>query len=73
MVTITTLALYVRNVHQDLLSGKACNRAVIRIVLDLNPDIDGLYPLDNEKQQHVEESIAFSDEPTDFYLPALKR
>ena len=68
VVTITTPALYVRNVHQDLLSGKACNRAMIRIVLDLDPDIAGLYPLDKDKQQHIEESIAFIEEPTDLYL-----
>ena len=68
IVTITTPALYVKNIHQDLLSGKACNRAQIRIILDLDPDIAGLYPLDEEKQQHIEESIAFISEPTDLYL-----
>ena len=39
VVTITTPALYVKNVHPDLLSGKACNRANIRIILDEGPDI----------------------------------
>ena len=68
VVTITAPALYVWNVHQDLMSGKACNRAIIRIVLDLDPDIAGLYPLDKEKQQHIEESIPFIDDPTDLYL-----
>ena len=67
-VMITTPALYVRKVHQDLLSGKACNRAMIRIVLDLDPDIAGLYALDKDKQQHIEESIACIEEPTDLYL-----
>ena len=46
VVTITTPALYVKNVSQDLLSGKACNRANIRIILDEDPDISGMYPLD---------------------------
>ena len=68
VVTITTPALYVKNVYQDLLSGKACNRANIRIILDEDPDISGLYPLDEKKQPHIEESIAFIREPTDLYL-----
>ena len=68
VVTITTPALYVKSVHQDLLSGKACNRANIRIILDEDPDISGLYPLDEKKQQHIEESIPFISEPTDLYL-----
>jgi hypothetical protein len=66
--SITTPALYLKNIHQDLLSGKAYNRVQIRIILDLDPDIAGLYPLDEEKQQHFEESIAFITEPTDLYL-----
>jgi hypothetical protein len=53
VVTITTQGLYVWNVHQDLLSGKACNRAMNRIVLDLDQDIAGLYPLDKEKQSWI--------------------
>ena len=68
VVTITTPALYVKNVSQDLLSGKACNRANIRIILDEDPDISGLYPLDEKKQPHIEESISFISEPTDLYL-----
>ena len=34
VVSITTPALYVKNIYQDLLSGKACNRVNIRIILD---------------------------------------
>jgi hypothetical protein len=61
-VSITTPALYAKSIHQDLLSGKACNRIGIRIILDEDPDITGLYPLDKDKQQHIEESIPFSSE-----------
>ena len=68
LVTITTPALYVRNIHQDLLSGKACNRAKIRIILDMDQDIAGLYPLDENNQPHIEESIPFISEPTDLFL-----
>ncbi len=67
-VTVTTLDLYAKNIHQDLLSGKACNRVGIRTILDADPDIAGLYPLDADKQQHIEESISFIPEPTELYL-----
>ena len=67
-VSITTPALYAKSIHQDLLSGKACNRIGIRIILDEDPDITGLYPLDKDKQQHIEESIPFISEPTDLFL-----
>jgi hypothetical protein len=67
-VSITTPALYAKSVHQDLLSGKACNRIGVRVILDEDPDIAGLYPLDKDKQQHIEESIPFISEPTELYL-----
>ena len=38
------------------------------MILDEDPDIAGLYPLDKDKQQHIEESIPFISEPTDLYL-----
>ncbi len=44
VVTVTTPALYAKNIHQDLLSGKACNRVGIGIILDADTDIAGLYP-----------------------------
>jgi hypothetical protein len=59
VVSLTVPALYVKSVNQDLLSGKACNKIGVRIILDEDPDISGLYPLDKEKQQHLEESIPF--------------
>jgi hypothetical protein len=68
VVTVTTPALYAKIIHQDLLSGKACNRVGIRIVLDADTDIAGLYPLDANKQQHIEESISFIPEPTELYF-----
>ena len=61
-------ALYVKSVNQDLLSGKACNKIGVRIILDEDPDISGLYPLDKEKQQHLYESNPFISEPTGLYL-----
>jgi hypothetical protein len=57
-----------KNIHQDLLSGKACNRVGIRIILDADPDIAVLYPLDADKQQHIEELISFIPELTELYL-----
>ena len=67
MVSLTVPALYLKSVNQDLLSGKACNKIGVRIILDEDPDISGLYLLDKEKQQHLEESIPFISEPTDFF------
>jgi hypothetical protein len=68
VVTVTTPVLYAKNMHQDLLSGKACTRVGSRIVLDADTDIAGLYPLDANKQQHIEESMSFIREPTELYL-----
>ena len=59
VVSLTVPALYVKSVNQDLLSGKACNKIGVSIILDEDPDISGLYPLDKEKQLHPEESIPF--------------
>ncbi len=53
VVSLTVPALYVKSVNQDLLSGKACNKIVVRIILGEDPDISGLYPLDKEKQQQL--------------------
>ena len=71
-ISITTPALYVKSVNQDLLSGKACNKIGIRIILDEDPDISGLYPLDKDKQQRLEDSIPFISEPTDLFLLKLE-
>ena len=67
-ISITTLALYVKSVNQDLLSGKACNQIGIRIILDEDPDTSGLYPLDKDKQQRLEDSTPFVSEPKDLFL-----
>jgi hypothetical protein len=61
-------ALYAKSSHQDLLSGKACNRGGIRMILDADPDIAGLYLLDKDQQPHTEESIPCIREPTYLYL-----
>ena len=73
VVSLTVPALYVKSVNQDLLSGKACNKIGVRIILDEDPDISGLYPLDKEKQQYLEESIPFISEPTDFVLLKIEK
>jgi hypothetical protein len=52
IVTVTTPALYAKNIHRVLLSGKTCDRVGIRIILNADPDIAGLYPLDADKQSH---------------------
>jgi hypothetical protein len=50
MVSITTLAIYVKGLVQDLIAGKSLNQEKIRIILDEDPDISGLYPLNEEKE-----------------------
>ncbi len=46
LVTISVTALFVKGLPQDLLGGKSVNRENIRVILDLDHDICGLYPLD---------------------------
>ena len=41
LVTVTTPALYAKNIHQDLSSGMACNRVESQIILDAGTDIVG--------------------------------
>jgi hypothetical protein len=55
LVTITVPALFVKGLPQDLLGGKSVNRENILVILDLDPDICGLYPLDKNHEQHYQE------------------
>ena len=64
----TTPALYVKTANQDLLSCKKCNKIGIRVILDEDPDISGLYMLDRDREQHIEDSIPFISECSDLYL-----
>jgi hypothetical protein len=69
MVFITTSALYVKGFVQDLIAGKSLNREKIRIILDEDPDVSGLYPLNDQKEARYQDSIPFISEPSDlFYL-----
>ena len=68
-VPISVPALFVRGLPQDFIGGKAINKINIRVILDDDPDICGLYPLTKEKEQHYQESIEFISEHMDlFYL-----
>ena len=68
-VPISVPAWFVRGLHQDIIGGKAGNKINIRVILDDDPDICGLYPLSKEKEQHYQESIEFIIEHKDlFYL-----
>ena len=64
---ISVPALFVRGLPQDLIGGKAVNKINIRVNLDDDPDICGLYPLTKDKEQHYKESIEFISE----YTPLL--
>ena len=68
IVFITTPALCVKTANQDLLSCKKCNKIGIRVILDEDPDISGLYMLDKDQQQHIQDSIPFISEDSDLYL-----
>ncbi len=69
MVSITTSAIYVKGFVQDLIAGKSLNREKILIILDVDPDVRGLYPLNQEKEAQYEDSIPFIIEQTElFYL-----
>ncbi len=39
----------------------------LRVILDSDPDICGLYPLGKNHEQHYQESIEFIEEQTDLY------
>ena len=53
LVTVTIPSLYAKNIHQDILSGKASNWAGIHKILDADLDIAGVYLLDADKQQQL--------------------
>jgi hypothetical protein len=57
LVSIMTEALHVKTANQDLLSCKKCNTTGIRVILDEDPDILGLFMLDKGGQQHTQDSI----------------
>ena len=71
---------FVRGLPQDLLSGKAVNRSKVRIILDKvriildeDTDVSGLYPMNESKEMKCQDSISFISEPTDlFYLQPEK-
>ena len=69
---ITVPALYVRGLPQDLLGGKSLTRQNIRVILDYDADISGIYPLDEDYNQHYQDSFEFINDTawdTDiFYL-----
>jgi hypothetical protein len=57
-------AIYVKGFPQDLLRGKPLNKEKIRVILDEDPKISGLYPLDGNREQQFKDSIPFISEPT---------
>ncbi len=67
LVTITVKALFVKGLPQDLLGGKSVNSENIRVILDSDSDICGLYPLDKNHEQHYQDSIEFVEDQTDLY------
>ena len=73
---ITVPALYVRGLPQDLLGGKSLTRQNIRVILDDDADIGGIYPLDEDCNPHYQDSFEFVNDPardTDlFYLQTEK-
>ena len=68
-VPISVPALFVRGLPQYLIGVNAINKINIRVILDDDPNICGLYPLTKDKEQHYQDSIEFISEHTDlFYL-----
>jgi hypothetical protein len=56
----TANAFFVKGLPQDLLGGKSVNRENIRVILDSDHDICGMYPLDKNHEQPYQESIEFT-------------
>ncbi len=65
MVSITTSATYVKGFVLDLIAGKSLHREKIRIILDEDPDVSGLYPLNEQKEARYQDSIQFMSESSD--------
>jgi hypothetical protein len=57
IVTITVPAIFVKGLLHHLLVRKSVTNANIRVILDTDPDICGLYPLDKNHEQHYQDSI----------------
>jgi hypothetical protein len=62
MVSITS-AIYVKGFVQYLTAGKSLNREKIQIILDEDPDVSGLYPLNEQKEARYQDSIPRISEP----------
>jgi hypothetical protein len=67
MVSITTAAIYVKGFIQDLIAGKSLSRE-IRIILDEDPVISGLYSLNEQKEAKYQYSIPFLSEPWTYFI-----
>ena len=59
IVSITPSAIYVKGLVQDLIAGKSLNREKIRIILDEDPDVSGLHPLNEENEAQCQDSVPF--------------
>jgi hypothetical protein len=55
----TTKAYYIRELKQDLLGGRALTKAVFRVILNKDPDISGVYPV-NKDSTIVQETVSHS-------------
>ena len=73
MVTITTPAIFVRGLPQDLLSGKSVNQSKVRIILDEDSEVSGLYPLDESHEIRYQDSIPLLVSPQIFVICKPKR
>ena len=62
---ITVQAIFVMGFPQDLLGGKSLNQENILVILDSDKDSDicGVYPLNENNEEHYQESFAFISEP----------
>jgi hypothetical protein len=67
---ISTRALYVKELKQDLLGGRALIESNYRVILDKDPDISGIYPVASDRSIDVENSFPFVSEYSDglFFL-----
>ena len=73
VVSITSSAIYVKGFPQDLLGGKSLNKEKIEVILDEDPDISGLYPLDGNRELQFRDSIPFISEPTNLFCLQTKK
>ena len=64
---ITTKAYYVKSLEHDLLGGRALTKEGYCVILDKDPEIAGIYPMNKNGEINREKSFPFISERSGFF------